>query len=74
MEPKIRIEELPTRSRPLHAEELSKVFGGCEGAGATCSQGDTKTCCNTCVEEYHPAIFNPKIPGSYEPTYTYHCN
>jgi hypothetical protein len=40
--PRISLDPLPARSRPLTAEEMESVFGGCVGKGQSCQGCD---CC-----------------------------
>ena len=52
---------LPARARPLAADAMSKVFGGCIQLGRTCSPNGA-TCCYGACQLYKPY---PNFPGAW---------
>ena len=61
------VQDLPSRSVTLSAEDLSKVFGGCVKEGGRCSK-DSDCCCN---KRYEFNCLNRRVLGT--PYYAYLC-
>jgi Mn-containing catalase len=57
--------DLPHRSKPLSADALSKVFGGCKGEFVACTQ-NYECCSYKCRKAWYIANANP-------PYWTYEC-
>lgn len=42
----IKLDELPSRTEKLSPDEVSSVFGGCNGSGESCNSMRCGDCCD----------------------------